>query len=80
MVWRKSRAKVRRVKWEMRVQTYQEVDELDGVSCKPDFTIFPYPAYMNKGEVLSKEFAVSNEISPTLIVSAKDDKGFFPEV
>jgi len=33
---------------------------------------------MNKGEVLSKEFAVSNEISPTLIVSAKDNKGFFP--
>ncbi|NCF13532.1 MAG: alpha/beta hydrolase fold domain-containing protein, partial [Verrucomicrobiaceae bacterium] len=60
------------------IQTYQEVDELDGVSCKPDFTVLLYPAYMNKGEVLSKEFTVSNEISPTLIVSAKDDKGFFP--
>ena len=60
------------------IQTYQEVDELDRVSCKPDFTVLLYPAYMNKGEVLSKEFTVSNEISPTLIVSAKDDKGFFP--
>lgn len=60
--------------------TYQDVDELDGVSCKPDFTILLYPAYMNKGEVLSKELAVSNESSPTLIVSAKDDKGSFPEV
>ena len=37
-----------------------------------------YPAYMNKGKKLSKEFTVSNEISPTLIVSAKDDKSFFP--
>ena len=60
------------------IKTYQEVDKLDGVSCKPDFTVLLYPAYMNKGEVLSKEFTVSNEISPTLIVSAKDDKGFFP--
>jgi len=60
------------------IETYQEVDKLDDVSCKPDFTVLLYPAYMNKGKALSKEFTVSNEISPTLIVSAKDDKGFFP--
>lgn len=67
-----------RVSTGFEIKTYQEVDELDRVSCKPDFTVLLYPAYMNKGEVLSKEFAVSNELSPTLIVSAKDDKGFFP--
>ena len=60
------------------IQTYQAVDKHDGVSCKPDFTVLLYPAYMNKGKALSKEFTVSDEISPTLIVSAKDDKGFFP--
>jgi len=60
------------------ITTYQEVDEIDGVSCKPDFTVLLYPAYMNKGKELSKELTVSNEISPTLIVSAKDDNGFFP--
>ena len=60
------------------IKTYQAVDKHDGVSCKPDFTVLLYPAYMNKGEALSKEFTVSSEISPTLIVSAKDDKGFFP--
>jgi acetyl esterase/lipase len=60
------------------IKTYQEVDKLDAVSCKPDFTVLLYPAYMNKGKELSKEFTVSNKISPTLIVSAKDDKGFFP--
>ena len=54
------------------------VDKHDGVSCKPDFTVLLYPAYMNTGRELSKEFTVSSEISPTLIVSAKDDKGFFP--
>ena len=60
------------------VKAYQDVDKLDAVSCKPDFTVLLYPAYMNKGKDLSKEFTVSNEISPTLIVSAKDDRGFFP--
>ena len=60
------------------IQTYEEVDAHDRVSCKPDFTVLLYPAYMNKGKALSKEFTVTNEISPTLIVSAKDDKGFFP--
>ena len=60
------------------IQSYQEVDPLDRVSCKPDFTVLLYPAYMNKGKALSQEFAVSDELSPTLIVSAKDDKGFFP--
>ena len=58
-------------------KTYQEVDKLDGVSCKPDFTVLLYPAYMNKGKELSEDFTVSNELSPTLIVTAKDD-GFFP--
>ena len=58
-------------------KTYQELDKLDGVSCKPDFTVLLYPAYMNKGKELSEDFTVSNELSPTLIITAKDD-GFFP--
>ncbi len=60
------------------LKTYEEVDQIDAVSCKPDFTVLLYPAYMNKGKELSTDFSVSNKISPTLIVSAKDDKGFFP--
>lgn len=59
------------------IKTYQEIDHLDGVSCKPDFTILLFPAYLNNGEALSKELTVSSELSPTLIVSARDDKGFF---
>ncbi|MGC6459838.1 MAG: alpha/beta hydrolase [Akkermansiaceae bacterium] len=60
------------------IQSYEPVDEFGAVSCKPDFTVLLYPAYMNKGEALSQEFTASSKISPTLIVSAKDDKGFFP--
>ena len=66
-----------RVSTSFNVKTYEAVDESDGFRCKPDFTVLLYPAYMNKGKELSKEFAVSNKISPTLIVTAKDD-GFFP--
>ena len=59
------------------IPSYEAVDELDGASCKPNFTVLLYPAYMNKGEALREEFTVSDEISPTLIISARDD-GFFP--
>ena len=59
------------------LQSYQAVDEHDGVSCKPDFTVLLYPAYMNKGKELSEDFRVSGQLSPTLIIAAKDD-GFFP--
>ena len=60
------------------IQAYQKIDKHDDISCKPDFTVLLYPAYMNKGKELSKDFTVSSKISPTLIVTAKDDKGFFP--
>ena len=59
------------------VKAYQDVDKLDAVSCKPDFTVLLYPAYMNKGKELSKEFTATDETSPTLIITARDD-GFFP--
>lgn len=60
------------------IKAYKEVDGIDSVSCKPDFTVLLYPAYMNKEKALNREFAVSNKISPTLIISAKDDKKHFP--
>ena len=60
------------------IKAYEEVDKLDAVSCKPDFTVLLYPAYMNKGKELTKDFKVSNELSPTLIITAKDDKLSYP--
>ena len=58
--------------------SYKAVDELDGASCKPNFTVLLCPAYMNKGKgaELSEEFTVTDELSPTLIITCKDD-GFF---
>ena len=58
------------------IPCYEAVDELDSASCKPDFTVLLCPAYMNKGKALSEEFTVTDELSPTLIITCKDD-GFF---
>ena len=56
--------------------SYKAVDKLDSASCKPDFTVLLCPAYMNKGKALAKEFTLSDKLSPTLIITCKDD-GFF---
>ena len=58
------------------ISSYEAVDEMDGASCKPDFTVLLCPAYMNKGEALSEEFTPTDKLSPTLIITCKDD-GFF---
>ncbi len=60
------------------VESYQPVDEIDTVSCRPDFAVLLYPAYMNTGETLNPEFIISDKTSPTLIISAKNDKKHFP--
>lgn len=60
------------------VTSYKTVDEIDKFSCRPDFTVLLYPAYMNQGEALRPEFTVSDKMGPTLIISAKDDKKHFP--
>jgi len=56
--------------------SYKAVDELDGASCKPDFTVLLCPAYMNKKNALAEEFTVTDKLSPTLMIACKDD-GFF---
>ena len=47
-------------------RTYQLIDEADKVSCKPDFCILIYPAWLN-GKT------VSENNPPTFIVQTKDD-------
>jgi len=61
-----------------KVASYQAVDEIDSISCRPNFTALLYPAYMNTGDELNPEFSISDEISPTLIISARNDVEYFP--
>jgi acetyl esterase/lipase len=58
-------------------RAYPAVDESDQVSCRPDFTILIYPAYLtNPGDPagqLAAEFHVTAQTPPAFIVQTEDD-------
>jgi acetyl esterase/lipase len=57
-------------------RTYPVVDAADKESCRPDFSVLIYPAYLtkdNQGEVLAPEMTVSSNTPPTFIAMAQDD-------
>lgn len=58
-------------------RTYPAVDAADKVSCRPDFCLLVYPAYLD-GEnfKLAKELKVSASTPPTLLIQAEDDKSY----
>ena len=59
-------------------RAYQEIDEVDKVSCRPDFTILIYPAYLDKKGKLSSEIRVSKKTPPMFFAHANND-GVSPE-
>ncbi len=56
-------------------QMYDPVDEQDKRSCKPDFSMLIYPAYLDKGEnrSLTPELEVDSLMSPMFIFAATND-------
>ena len=57
-------------------RTYDPIDAIDKVSCRPDFAIMLYSGYLkvkDKDE-LSADLHVSEQTPPTLLVHATDDK------
>jgi acetyl esterase/lipase len=57
-------------------RTYKAVDPLDSVSCRPDFAILIYPAYLtanDEGRQLSPELPVTARTPPTFLVQTEDD-------
>ncbi|WP_295674808.1 alpha/beta hydrolase [uncultured Mucilaginibacter sp.] len=57
-------------------RTYEHVDEADNVSCRPDFTILVYPAYLvndKEDGKLAPEIQVSANTPPTFIMQTEDD-------
>lgn len=57
-------------------RTYQQVDAADEVSCRPDFTILTYPAYLiNEKEEgkLAPEITVTEKTPPAFIMQTEDD-------
>jgi len=57
-------------------RTYEAVDEVDKVSCRPDFAVLVYPAYLESGGKLSSDLNIKADIPPTLLVHNEDDKTY----
>ncbi len=58
-------------------RTYPAIDEADQASCRPDFCLLVYPAYLD-GEnfQLAPEIKVTADVPPTMIVQAEDDHSY----
>ena len=57
-------------------RSYLAIDQSDRVSCRPDFTILVYPAYLtvkSDGDKLSEELPVNSKTPPTFLVQTQDD-------
>jgi acetyl esterase/lipase len=56
-------------------RAYEPIDEIDKVSCRPDFAVVIYPGYLvGKDGQLSPEIRVTAETPPCFLVHADDDK------
>ena len=58
-------------------RTYPPADDADGISCRPDFTILIYPAYLTANEdqtgKLAAEIRVTAQTPPAFVVQTEDD-------
>ena len=60
-------------------RTYTAIDTVDSQSCRPDFAVLVYPAYLdNKKSGVSPDLNLKVNIPPTLIVHSEDDKTHVP--
>ncbi len=60
-----------------RHRAYADRDWVDQVSCRPDFCLLVYPAYLNGTNFrLAPEIKVTKEVPPTLIIQAEDDASY----
>ncbi len=53
---------------------YEPVDDADEVSCRPDFVVLVYPAYLAKDGELSPEIRVDEKTPPVFFAHAGDDR------
>lgn len=57
-------------------KTYEGIDGIDETSCKPNFALLIYPAYLDAGEdrTLTPELSVNADTPPTFIFQTADDR------
>jgi acetyl esterase/lipase len=57
-------------------RTYPKVDDADAASCRPDFTVLIYPAYLTikeENDKIAPELHITSSTPPTFIAMAEDD-------
>ena len=57
-------------------RSYQAVDAADQVSCRPDFVVLIYPAYLtlkDQGDRIAPDLPISTNTPPTFLAMAQDD-------
>ena len=57
-------------------RTYRTIDGVDRESCRPDFVVLVYPAYLDKDGKVAPDLNLKAKIPPTLIISTEDDKNY----
>lgn len=67
-------------------RTYPAFDEADKVSCRPDYTLLVYPAYLAGENVKAEDntlasdpgLPLSKDVPPCLIIQTEDDRAYVP--
>jgi len=60
-------------------RAYMPTDVADKKSCRPDFVVLVYPAYLDdKNGHLNPDLDLTAKVPPTLIIHSEDDKTFVP--
>jgi acetyl esterase/lipase len=57
-------------------RTYPKVDDADAISCRPDFTLLIYPAYLTvkeENDKVAPELSITSNTPPTFIAMTQDD-------
>jgi acetyl esterase/lipase len=56
--------------------TYTRTEDIDQLSCRPDFSVLIYPAYLDQGEnrALTPELTITSETPPMFIFGTADDR------
>jgi acetyl esterase/lipase len=57
-------------------RSYPAIDAVEQQSCRPDFAVLVYPAYLDKEGKVAADLNLQAKIPPTLIVHTEDDKNY----
>ncbi len=58
-------------------RSYPAIDDVDKVSCRPDYCLLVYPAYLDGENFgIAPEIQVTKEVPPTMMIQAEDDSNY----